>query len=219
MTAAAPRHLARSAVPARRARAVRPVSVRGSQSLYVWLAALVILCIGFLVPESAWPGGRDEHGSASPATSRDGGPLGESEDAQATSAGDPSRPVTRWRHVLESLLARRASAYAEANAAALASVYLPGSAVLERDREILRDWHRRGLTVRGASVRLHSVHLVDHSPDRAVLRVVDRLAGAVAVATDGSTRALPHDRPTRHRVLLVKTVQGWRISSVRGLNG
>jgi len=122
----------------------------------------------------------------------------------------------RWRRLLDTLLTRRARAYATGAASKLRSVHQPGSPVLARDRATVRAWHRRGLTVT-STVHLKRVRLLARAPGQVVLRSVDALVDVVAVDADGARRRLPDDRPTVHRVLLVSTHHGWRLGAVRTL--
>ncbi len=78
--------------------------------------------------------------------------------------------------------ARRSAAYAAADVAALRSLYADGSIAGRRDVAVLRSYRARGLRVVGLTTQLLDVRS-EHRTQRArsILRVTDRLAGAVAV--------------------------------------
>jgi len=122
--------------------------------------------------------------------------------------------------VLRDLDRSRARAFASGDSAGLTDVYLRGSTVLRRDRAVLDAYARRGLTVRGARLRLLDVRVCAEADTRVALRVVDRLRPVrVRAAGATSARPLPRDHPTLHRVQLVRTTAGWRIAAVRSLSG
>lgn len=163
---------------------------------------LVLLLAGLLAIVLAVPStGGSHQPSASPAASA------------AVPAG-PHEPD--WPVVVRELMQRRADAYARGSPAALVGVHRAGSASLTADRALLRSWSGRGLRVHDAVVRVAGVRPLHRSLGRVVLRVVHRLGAAVAVGHDGARRALPRDRPQAHRVVLVRTVVGWRIAAVSG---
>ncbi|MBA2509769.1 MAG: hypothetical protein H0V32_13920 [Nocardioidaceae bacterium] len=137
-------------------------------------------------------------------------------DADGTSHASAAN--LRWRQILSALLARRERAYASGQVSGLRLVHQHGSPMLAADRAVLRSWVRRDLTVSWAS-RLARVRLVTRQPGSARLRTVSSLQRAVATGRDGSRRRLPRDQPTAHRVLLVRTADGWRIGAVRALSG
>jgi hypothetical protein len=122
------------------------------------------------------------------------------------------------RSVLQRLLRHRAAAYASGDPAALSDVFVRGSPVLRRDQALLRAWSRRSLTVRGAVVLVRSVHVLAARPGRVVVRSVDRL-GPVAAAWGNRIVALPRDQPSRHRIVLVRRDEAWRIAAVQALSG
>jgi hypothetical protein len=122
------------------------------------------------------------------------------------------------RSVLQRLLRLRAAAYAKSDPAALSDVFVRGSAVLRRDQALMRKWSRRSLTVRGAVVVVRSVHVLDARPGRLVVRSVDRLA-PVHAAWEDHVLALPRDRLSRHRILVVRRHETWRIAEVQALSG
>ena len=133
-----------------------------------------------------------------------------------TAAPAATAPAPDWQAVVRDLMQRRAAAYARGRPAEFAGVYRTGSMAMAADRALLRSWTARDLRVDGALVRVAAVRPLHRSPGRVVLRVVHRLGSAVAVRSDGARRALPRDRPQAHRVVLVRTADGWRIAAVSG---
>ena len=108
----------------------------------------------------------------------------------------------RWTRVLQQLDRRRAHAFAAGDAAALSTVYEPGSAVLARDRAVLAAYAGRGLVVHGATLRLLDLRAHRVGAGTVVLRVVDRMRTATARTGDRAAVVLPRDRPTVHRLVL-----------------
>lgn len=109
---------------------------------------------------------------------------------------------------------RRAAALAQDDPAALLDVYPPGSPLLTADDSLLRAYRDRGLRLHGARVERLACRTTSAPEGRRVLAVVDRV-GPATVTGGGAERALPRDRPTRREVVLVRTVEGWRVSAVR----
>ncbi len=173
---------------------------------------LVVLCLLASVTVAGLAG---EHRSG-------GGSSDRRPSAVAAPVPPAYAPVTpsRWERVLADLDRSRARAFAAGDAAALTEVYVRGSTVLRRDRAVLAAYARRGLTVRGAGLRLLEVRVGAASAGRVVLRVVDRLGPArVRRGAERWSRSLPRDHPTLHRLGLVRTAAGWRIAQVRSLSG
>lgn len=96
----------------------------------------------------------------------------------------------------------------------LREVYVAGSAPLARDTQMLRAYLHRGLRVSGVRSWCSVVLLERQLPDRASLVVVDTLGAAVAQDARGRLLPLPRDQPTRHRVQLRMTSEGWRIAGI-----
>lgn len=115
--------------------------------------------------------------------------------------------------ILGALDQHRAAAFATVDVPRLADVYADAS-VATADRRAVKKYRERGVRVVGAVMHRESCRVSGRTPDRIELDVVDRLGPAVAVGRE--IRALPHDRPTRHRVTLVWTPAGWRIGAVAG---
>lgn len=120
-----------------------------------------------------------------------------------------------WRGVLQHLDAERSRAWRRGDPAALAAVYVRGSAVLRLDRRRLRAYVDRGLIVRGAHLRFGAITPVQRDTGVVLLRVVDRLAQSSVVASTGVERELPRDEETGHTLRLQRQDGGWRIAAVR----
>lgn len=122
------------------------------------------------------------------------------------------------RSVLQRLLRHRAAAYARGDPGALSDIFVRGSSVLRRDQALMRAWSRRSLTVRGAVVRVRSAQVLDARHGRLVVRSMDRL-GPVEAAWKNGVVALPRDRLSGHRIVLMRHDERWRIARVQALSG
>ncbi|MCW2751595.1 MAG: hypothetical protein JWR83_2705 [Aeromicrobium sp.] len=122
-----------------------------------------------------------------------------------------SSPQLRWAGVLSGLDQARAAAFSAGDPALLDRVYARGSPGRDEDAATIRAYARRGGRITGAELTLLSWRLDDTSPRRVRLVVIDRLAAARVVWTDGTSRSLPRDLPTKHVITLVRTTDGWRI--------
>jgi hypothetical protein len=119
--------------------------------------------------------------------------------------------------VLHRLDAARAVAWLRGDPAMLGRVFVTPSAALRRDERALSGYRQRGLVVRGVHLRFARVRLVARRPGLVTLRVVDRLGTMTAVDVDEERMRLPRDQPTRHLLVLRRTVDRWRIAAVRTL--
>ncbi|CUR55694.1 exported hypothetical protein [metagenome] len=108
---------------------------------------------------------------------------------------------------------RRARVWARGDVAALARLYLPGSAAGERDRRLLAAYAARGLRVEDMHTQVLSAEVRIDLRDRLVIDVTDRLSSGAAVGHAGRT-ALPRDRATRHTVTLVRHRGRWVVREV-----
>jgi hypothetical protein len=120
---------------------------------------------------------------------------------------DPAVVLTAWD-------AARARAYAQGHTRALASLYLPGAVAGRRDTRLLAAYAGRGLRVRGMRMEVSRVVVLRSGARTRVLRVTDRLVGARAVRTDGTSYPLPRDRSTTRTVRLVHRDGAWRVAAV-----
>lgn len=112
----------------------------------------------------------------------------------------------------------RAAAWAAGDERALRALYVRDSAAGERDLAMLRRWSERGLRVEDMRTQLLSVEVLQRSDRRLVLRVTDRLAGAVAVRDgDGEEWSLPRDRADTQRMAFRRTSEGWLLASARAV--
>lgn len=127
-------------------------------------------------------------------------------------------PDDRWAVVLADLDRARAEAYATGDPRRLDGVYVRGSDPQALDAATISDYADRGARVVGADLRVLSCRVIGSSPARVRLDVVDQLDEARVVWSDGSSRRLPRDQPSRHRVTLVRTADGWRIAGSVELN-
>jgi hypothetical protein len=136
--------------------------------------------------------------------------------APSPDRGGP-RSAVRWRAVLYRLDSARARAWRRGDPDLLRAVYTAQSPALDDDRHLLGDYARRGMRVRDVRLRFGRVAVVERRPGYVRLAVVDRLAAATAVSASGRLLPLPRDRPSRHRVLLRRVGEGWRIDRVRAV--
>lgn len=112
--------------------------------------------------------------------------------------------------LLGRLDAVRAEAFVRADASRLDHVYA-SQRLRDADAQVLRAWSDRGLRLEGMGQLRSSCAVVDRSPQRVTLDVVDRLGPTRAVGERGRVLGLPADRPTRRAVVLVLGDDGWRI--------
>ncbi len=108
----------------------------------------------------------------------------------------------------------RARAFVAGDASRLGDVYAD-ERTARADVEVLRSYRDRGLRLEGMLMVREACSVSVRAPQRLTLEVVDRLGPTSVVTRSGETRALPHDRPTRRRVVLELTDVGWRVASVR----
>lgn len=138
--------------------------------------------------------------------------------APATTAAVATPEAVAGVAVLREWDEARAAAWAAGDEHALRELYVPGSRAGEEDVAMLRRWVARGLRVEGMQTQVLSVDLLERSESRLVLRVTDRLAGAVAVRdSDGDEWSLPRDRASTQRMVFRRTPEGWLLASVRAV--
>nr|MCW2729073.1 hypothetical protein [Aeromicrobium sp.] len=121
----------------------------------------------------------------------------------------------QWATRLTILDRARAEAFASADPSRLDAVYVPGSDGLQEDAAVIGAYAQRDARVVGAELRVLSCRVVRVSRDRVRLEVVDQLGPSRVVWDDGASADLPRDRPSRRRVTLARTSEGWRISDSR----
>lgn len=111
--------------------------------------------------------------------------------------------------------ARRAQAWADEDEQALALLYVPGSRAGRADVRLLRSYVAGDLVVRRLVTQVFSIRVLERSPGRVTVRVLDRVAGG-EVEHAGNLSPLPGTRPVVHRVELRRTLGAWRVASVSG---
>lgn len=115
--------------------------------------------------------------------------------------------------VLRQWDARRAAAWAAGDTGVLRALYTPDSVAGRRDVSMLRRWVDRGLRVRGMQMQVLGSTVVEETADRLVVRITDRLTGAVAVGR-GSRVVLPSDRESTRTISLRRIAGEWRVAAV-----
>ena len=146
-------------------------------------------------------------------TPRTPGPAGarpaEARPSKTLPSGDGSAS-----EVLADWDARRSAAWAAGDVDALAGLYAAGSRTGAADVRLLGHYRDRGLTVQGLTTQLLAVSVVQRGPRRLVLDVTDRVVAGRAV---GGTRpvALPTDRASTRRVVLVRPGRTWLVAEAR----
>ena len=108
----------------------------------------------------------------------------------------------------------RSAAWAAGDVAELASLYADGSRTGAADVRLLRHYRERGLRVEGLTTQVLALRVVRRTPDRLVLRVVDRVVGATAVGGPVPV-ALPTDRASTRTVVLVGGAGRWVVAEAR----
>ena len=108
----------------------------------------------------------------------------------------------------------RSAAWAAGDLEALRGLYVAGSRAGAADVGLLRDYVERGLTVEGLTTQVLSLDVVRRSPGRLVLMVTDRVVGGRAVG-GASPVALPGDRASTRRVVLVRAGEEWLVAEAR----
>ncbi|GAA1977658.1 hypothetical protein GCM10009798_43600 [Nocardioides panacihumi] len=129
-------------------------------------------------------------------------------------AGVSARIEAQAAGVLRDWDRRRAAAWSSGDARALEALYVPGASAAEADVAMLTAWTARGLAVDDLTTQLLAVHVRARGPTRWVLRVRDRVTGAVAAGA-GRTEQLPAGT-TSERDVALRLVRGaWLVASVR----
>lgn len=108
----------------------------------------------------------------------------------------------------------RSEAWADGDLAALRSLYADGSRAGAADVRLLRHYRERGLTVDGLATQVLALDVVERTPSRLVLVVTDRVVGGRAVG-GASPVALPADRASTRRIVLVREGEHWVVAEAR----
>jgi hypothetical protein len=119
---------------------------------------------------------------------------------------------TRAVRVLHAWDVRRSTAFARGDDAALAALYAPGSRTGATDRQVLAGYRERGLRVTGMTTQVLSAVVLRDGADLIEVRVTDVLVDAVVTDLDGVRWALPRDRPSTRRVVLVRRDGLWLVA-------
>lgn len=140
-----------------------------------------------------------------------------SQRSSTPAAGPPAvapSPVAGPREVLADWDARRATAWADGDVAALRDLYVAGSPTGRADARMLSAYVERGLRVEGLATQVLALEVINESADSLTVKVTDRLAGGDVVG-ESVSRRLPRDRATT-RTLVLKRVEGvWLVASAQ----
>lgn len=109
---------------------------------------------------------------------------------------------------------RRAAAWAEGDEVVLRRLYVDGSRTGAADVRLLRHYLSRGLTVEDLRTQVLALEVMTRSPERLVVVVTDRVVGGRAVG-GASPVALPADRASTRRIVLVRSGQEWLVAEAR----
>lgn len=138
--------------------------------------------------------------------------------APASAGATSDRDIRRALAVLHMWDARRATAWARADPAALRRLYVPGSTAAEADVRLLDRWTARGFVVRRLRTQVFSASVLRSSATNLRLRLLDRVAGGEVYVGAGKAR-LPASPPAVRVVELRRGDGRWRMASVRTLSG
>jgi len=131
------------------------------------------------------------------------------------SADPPALDNAAWTAVLERLDAVRNEAFGIGDLALLTTVYVDGSAPLERDAAALGDLSTVDVRAIGLRLVVDDVSVVQIDDDEVVLRVVDRMPGYRLVDAEGSVvEVRPGRGPAAWLVTLRRSAEGWKIAAV-----
>ena len=134
----------------------------------------------------------------------------------AAAVGPARERATRvdWSAVLAGLDQTRSAAFAAADADGLAGVYAAGSPALVRDKQLLDQLRASGHTARGVRLLPTSIHVVESTDHRVVLRVVDVMPPYELVAAKGGVSSRPGRAAARWTVTLMREGPAWQVYDV-----
>ena len=143
---------------------------------------------------------------------------GQSDDPQPGTSSSPSMTLPQqpnWTAVLEGLDDARGRAFAAADRAVLAEVYVSGSDLWRADAATVADLVRTGRTAVGVAHARASVTPISVAADRVELRVVEALTAYDVLGVAGRVLERRPSGATSTRVLvLVRAAGGWRLAAV-----
>lgn len=144
-------------------------------------------------------------------------------DSPAPDRGDERAPSASQRPpgpagILAAWDQRRASAWAAGDPRMLADLYVAGSRTAAADLRLLRHYRHRGLAVTDLATQVLRLQVVERSEARLVLVVTDRVVGGRAVV-GGTAIALPADRASTRRIVLVRQDEAWLVAEARDASG
>jgi eukaryotic-like serine/threonine-protein kinase len=129
-------------------------------------------------------------------------------------SADPSTAAA-WVSVVGGLETKRAQAFAAADPALLAEVYVPQAAGYRLDRSIIRSLRSRGLRARGFSATVERVRPERVTAGSARLRVTDRLGAYTLVDESGRVAGRGAARSERvFTLVLARSPNGWRVARI-----
>ena len=135
------------------------------------------------------------------------------EPSSAAVVSVAAEPAARGLEILHDWDLRRSRAWADGDVTALRGLYVAGSAVGALDSADLARWTRSGLRVVGLRQQVAAYHLAREAAGRLVVVVTDRTVGGVAVG-GGVRTPVPASAWTTHRIGLVHSRTGWRVTEV-----
>ncbi|WP_138756675.1 serine/threonine-protein kinase [Modestobacter altitudinis] len=163
----------------------------------------------------------DPSPTASPQPTGSAVPRADPAPVGVPAADQPVLPAddAAWTAVLTELYARRAAAFTAGDATLLAGVYVPGSALLDRDTTALLALRDQGRALRGFAPQVRRLEEVRAgADDRVELRLVDELPGyrVEPVGVDGPAATdVPARGATEVHLVVRPTDVGWRISEAQ----
>jgi hypothetical protein len=128
---------------------------------------------------------------------------------ERASSVERSRDLLAASAVLHAWDARRESAWASSDPAALRALYVPGSRAALRDVRLLREYDERRLVVRRLVTQVFELEVLHMDLRHLRLRVVDRVAGGWV-----GGRPLGTTRPAARLIGFRRAGSSWQVVSV-----
>ncbi|WP_244524784.1 serine/threonine-protein kinase [Trujillonella endophytica] len=193
--------------PARRRRPGVPRPAAGRWSRWAGL----LLAVAVLLGGASWVGARWAGTDRVGAAAQSGAAAGDASPAPAAAA------EADWLAVLQGLYARRADAFARADAAGLDAVYVAGSALRAADEAAVRRLAEAGELLAGFAPRVEGPVTVAESGDRVRVEARDGWAAYAVVPADHPDGPVLRHAPGRASgpvvLELVRAPDGWRIAA------